>query len=162
AGYAALHEVRNTSEESSDPAPVAAPHEERRAFSPDEERYAVALWKVHEEVRMSAARMSFAGLSFMMGELSAPEMKDRVVPMVTNFRDALAAVRALKAPVDLQGLHNEYIAALELYARAAQEMTRLTEGGESHLIEAQSMSERAATLLLKVGDTLWPGEHKPN
>jgi hypothetical protein len=34
--------------------------------------------------------------------------------------------------------------------------------GDDHLIAAQNRSERAATTLLKVGDTLWPGEHKPN
>ena len=33
---------------------------------------------------------------------------------------------------------------------------------DDHLIAAQTLSERAATTLLKVGETLWPGEHKPN
>jgi ribosomal protein S1 len=31
-----------------------------------------------------------------------------------------------------------------------------------HLVDAQEMSHRASEDLLKVGDVLWPGEHKPN
>jgi hypothetical protein len=36
------------------------------------------------------------------------------------------------------------------------------DGKVEHLIVAQSMSQRAAEDLLKVGDVLWPSEHKPN
>jgi hypothetical protein len=36
------------------------------------------------------------------------------------------------------------------------------DGRDAHLIEAQVMSERASGLTLKVGETLWPGEYKPN
>jgi hypothetical protein len=42
-------------------------------------------------------------------------------------------------------------------------MIKVAEDGKvEHLIEAQTMSQRAAEDLLKVGDVLWPGEYKPN
>jgi len=36
------------------------------------------------------------------------------------------------------------------------------DGDEGHLINAQVKSEHAAQELMKIGDILWPGEHKPN
>jgi len=42
-------------------------------------------------------------------------------------------------------------------------MIKVSDDGKvDHLIEAQAISQRAAEDLLKVGDILWPGEHKPN
>jgi hypothetical protein len=36
------------------------------------------------------------------------------------------------------------------------------DGNDRHMVDAQAMSERASEYLLKAGDVLWPGEHKPN
>jgi hypothetical protein len=37
-----------------------------------------------------------------------------------------------------------------------------SEGAAQDMVAAHDMSTRAATLLLKVGEMLWPGEYKPN
>jgi hypothetical protein len=63
----------------------------------------------------------------------------------------------------MQKVHDQYIEALTLYQNASAEMVKVAEDGKvEHLIVAQSMSQRAAEDLLKVGDVLWPSEHKPN
>jgi hypothetical protein len=36
------------------------------------------------------------------------------------------------------------------------------DGDEGHLINAQVKSQHAAEELIRIGDILWPGEHKPN
>ena len=36
------------------------------------------------------------------------------------------------------------------------------DGSDAHLIAAQDMTEKAARVLLKASDALWPGEYKPN
>jgi hypothetical protein len=60
-------------------------------------------------------------------------------------------------------VHDQYLEALALYETASTEMIKVAEDGKvEHLIEAQTMSQRAAEDLLKVGDVLWPGEYKPN
>jgi hypothetical protein len=60
-------------------------------------------------------------------------------------------------------VQDQYLAALALFETASAEMIKVSEDGKiDHLMEALVMSQRAAEDLLKVGDVLWPGEHKPN
>lgn len=160
--YAGLREMRKAAP----PAVVAAPmemgHAERPALSADEERYAHALWKVHDQVRTAAVRMSFAGLSYKMGDIKKAELGPRVEPITQAFKTALAEATKLAPPASLEQLHAEYVEAIRDYEQASMEMRASKGEGDDHLIAAQNRSERAATTLLKVGDTLWPGEHKPN
>jgi hypothetical protein len=52
---------------------------------------------------------------------------------------------------------------LGLYEESANEMLEVArDGDDGHLVDAEQKSERAAEYLIKVGDVLWPGEHKPN
>ena len=63
----------------------------------------------------------------------------------------------------MKKVHDWYLEALTLFEAASTEMVKVAADGKvEHLIEAQSMSHRAAEDLLKVGDVLWPGEYKPN
>jgi hypothetical protein len=72
-------------------------------------------------------------------------------------------VRALEAPPSMQPTRDRYAGALVLYRDASQEMIKVArDGKEAHLLKAQEMSERAAGVLLEVGEELWPGEIKPN
>jgi hypothetical protein len=66
-------------------------------------------------------------------------------------------------PNSMQRVQDQYLGALALFETASAEMTKVGDDGKvDHLIEAQAISQRAAEDLLKVGDILWPGEHKPN
>lgn len=169
--YAALHEVRKA------PAPVTeAPgvqaeaghvghgmgHVERPPMSADEERYAHALWQIHDQVRSAAVKMTFAGLAYKMGDSDKAGMRGKVLPLIAVFDAARAKAQALRAPGSLDGLHQDYLKAVSLYQTAAREMTASKAAGDGHLLTAHEKSEQASTLLLKVGESLWPGEYKPN
>lgn len=159
--YAALREVRTTSA----PAPVAREmgHADRPAFTADEERYARELWKIHDQVRTLAVRMSFVGLSYKMGDIASSDLPARVDPLLREFRAALSESEALVPPASLKPFHGEYVDAVRGYEQAALEMIRAgKDKTDERLISAQARSAASATLLLKVSEALWPGEHKPN
>ncbi len=60
-------------------------------------------------------------------------------------------------------LHGDYVEAIKLYRDASVTMIKVAaDGRDEHLIEAQERSEKASGMTLKVGETLWPGEFKPN
>jgi hypothetical protein len=135
----------------------------RPAFSAEEENYAAALWPVHEQVKTNAVKMTFAGLSYKMGEIDRTQVKDRVSPLVKTFRDAYGAAAKLKAPPALAQQHQTYLSALKSYQTASEEMVKIArDGKEEHLLNAQKLSYAAAEDLLRVGDVLWPAEYKPN
>ena len=141
--------------------PGAAP--DRRAFSAAEEAYSVNLWKIHDKVKTSAVQLSFAGLSYKLKELDRAGVKARVAPQVEIFGTALSDINKLSVPESLKELHGSYIKAVNFYSDAAQDMLKIVgDGNEQHLLDAHSKSNQAATLLLKVGAELWPGEFKPN
>lgn len=144
-------------------AAVAQQASERPAMTAAEEAYAHALWDVHSGVRTEAVRMTFAGLSYKMGEIKPAEIKKRVAPLTSVFGQAASKVEALRPPASLNGAHGRYLEALRLYRGSAEEMVKIAaDGREEHLLKAQGMSEEASGILLEVGEQLWPGEHKPN
>jgi hypothetical protein len=107
--------------------------------------------------------MTFAGLSYKMGEASRTDVKTRVAPLTGSFSQALARVEALHPPASLEAAHAGYLQALRLYRDSSAEMVKLAaDGSEEHLIRAQEMSEKASSKLMEVGEVLWPGEYKPN
>ncbi len=141
--------------------PSAAP--DRPALSAAEERYAAELWHVHETVKTSALRMTFAGLAYKMGDTDRAGVKQRVEPLIQVFATARTQAAAIPAPPSRQKMQTGYLDTLRLYERAAREMVKVArDGSDEHLIRAQEMSAKASGGLLEVGDSLWPGEYKPN
>jgi hypothetical protein len=157
-GYAAQRELTR-------PAPVATPRSvpERMALTSEEEGYAAALWPIHSEVKLAAVQMSFAGIAYKLGEQDAVGLEAEVKPLASSFETAAARVRALEVPPSMTALQERYLGALRLYGTAAAEMISATRDGEAeHLLAGQQMSFRATEDVLRVGDVLWPGEHKPH
>jgi hypothetical protein len=157
--------MRETRALRQDRAPVAAAMRvpERPPLTVGEEAYAQALWDVHMGVRTEAVRMTFAGLSYKMGEAKRADVKARVAPLTGLFSQALGRVEALRPPASLEAAHASYLQALRLYRDASAEMVKVAaDGSDEHLIRAQEMSENASSKLMEVGEVLWPGEYKPN
>lgn len=146
-------------------APEAAPsatHEEK-ALNAEEENYALALWPIHHDVTLAAVTMSFAGIGYKLEDHDLRRLEAKVQPLIAAFRKASERAAALSAPGSLRKVHEQYLEALTLYENASSEMVKTAaDGSDAHLIEAQRMSLHAAENLLRVGDVLWPGEHKPN
>lgn len=134
---------------------------ERPPMSPDEERYAQSLWPIHDSVRTAALKMTFSGLAYKMGDTDKAGMREKVAPLATVFSQAREKTAALKVPASMRGVQADYLEAVRLYKLAVAAMVKPS-GDDQHLLEAHAHSEKASTLLLKVGDVLWPGEHKPN
>jgi hypothetical protein len=133
------------------------------ALSMEEEVFAAALWPIHSEVKLSAVRMIFSGLSYKTEHSNARVLREQVQPLIRSFQGAAQRARALKPPASLADAHASYVEAVELYVVAARQMVRIAEDGrEQHLVDAQQRSERASLALLKLSDVLWPGEYKPN
>jgi|SRR6185503_3473154 len=154
--------------ETAKPKPQAAANpeatrSERPAVTAEEETYARALWPIHAQVKQDAVKMTFAGLAYKMGDIKKEAVRQRVAPLTPMFDSAAAALNRLKPPRSLTGLHAEYLQAIQLYHDASVTMVKVAaDDRDTHLIEAQVMSEKASGLTLKVGETLWPGEFKPN
>jgi hypothetical protein len=135
----------------------------RPVHSATEERFAQAMGSVHADVRTAAVRMTFAGLSYKMGEGDHASIHAKVAPLTDLFRQAEKDLQALDAPASMQAIRDRYATALQLYRDASQEMIKIAQdSSETHLLHAQEMSEKASSILLEVGNQLWPGEIKPN
>ena len=136
---------------------------ERPAVTAEEEAYARALWPIHAQVKQDAVKMTFAGLAYKMGDIKRDAVKTRVAPLTPAFDSAAAAMNKLQPPQSMRELHGEYLEAIKLYRDASLTMVKVAgDGRDDHLVEAQVLSEKASGLTLKVGETLWPGEFKPN
>jgi len=137
---------------------------QKPALSAEEEAYAAALWPIHSEtVEASAVAMSFAGVDYVTQHHDAGRLAATIVTLRDRFRMATDKAQAVPVPLSMQKVHGQYLEALSLYENASAEMMKVADDGEvEHLVVAQSMSQRAAEDLLKVGDVLWPSEHKPN
>ncbi len=138
-------------------------HHDIPPLKPEEEAYAAALWPIHSEVKLAAVRMIFAGLAYKTENKDARALKNKVQPLTRTFKSAASRANAIKPPPSLEVAHRSYLEALHLYTGATVEMIKVADDGrESHLVEAQARSERASTAIIKLSDTLWPGEYKPN
>lgn len=136
---------------------------ERPAVSPQEEAYAHGLWPIHAQVKQDAVKMTFAGLAYKMGDIKRGAVMERVAPLTPRFDQALGEIKKLQPPASMRSLHDEYVEAIGLYREASVTMVKVAaDGDDRHLFEAQEKSEKASGLTLKVGETLWPGEYKPN
>ena len=129
-----------------------------------EEAYAESLWPLHQQVvEPSAGRLTFAGLAYATGDHDAQRLAAKLTPLRDAFRTAQAKVAGVAVPASMEGVQKRYLLCLSLYEQSATEMLNVArDGDDGHLVDAQRSSERAAEELVKVGDILWPGEHKPN
>jgi hypothetical protein len=129
-----------------------------------EEAFSEALWPLHQEVvEPSAGRLASAGMTFAADDHDATRLAAKLTPLRQVFHDAQGKVAAISAPPSMQPLRDRYVALLVLYEQSATEMLEVArDGDEGHLINAQAKSQHAAEELIKIGDVLWPGEHKPN
>jgi len=142
------------------PVPVAPV---RQALTPAEERYASDLWTIHSQVKADAVKVTFAGIAYKMGDIDKAKVRERVAPLTQAYSDALTRASAISPPQNLATLHSNYVDAIRAYRDATMEMVKVADdGSDAHLIAAQDMTEKAARVLLKASDTLWPGEYKPN
>jgi hypothetical protein len=134
-----------------------------RALSAEEEAYAAALWPIHSQVKLSAVRMTFAGLNYKIDQNDAAKLRATVQPLTRTFSDAAQRARRIQPPPSLKDAHRSYLEAIEHYTAASKIMIKVAEDGrEEHLIAAHERSEQASHELLKLSDVLWPGEYKPN
>jgi hypothetical protein len=133
------------------------------ALTADEEGFATALWAVHREATRSAVAMSFAGISYHTDDRDAHALARKIEPLAKFFRDAETQVRNMSTPPSLSSTRGQYVNAMALYAKAATEMLKFTEDGDSrHLQEAHHMDMTASEDMLRVGEVLWPGQYKPH
>ena len=130
----------------------------------EEEAFTEALWPLHQEVvEASSGRLTFAGLAFVIDDHDADRLGAKLTPLRQTFHDTQAKVAAIPAPSSLQRIRDRYVGMLSLYELSATEMLKVAQDGdEGHLVDAQRTSEQAAEELVRLGDMLWPGEHKPN
>ncbi|MEQ1881264.1 MAG: hypothetical protein ABL878_09865 [Burkholderiales bacterium] len=159
---AAYREMGATQPETAAQNPVfeAPPRPARTAA---EETYAYSLWPIHAEVKQNAVKMTFAGLAYKVGDIKQGEFRKRLGPLPRVFEVSLAQTTRLQVPGSLTDIHADYVEAIRLYGGAARKMLAATgAGGGQEMVAAHDMSTRAATLILKVGEALWPGEYKPN
>jgi hypothetical protein len=159
AGIAVVRESRTTAP----PQMSAFQDAPRKAFSADEERFAQALFAVHEQVKNAAVNMMFAGIAYKTGGLDRPAFKVRVAPLVDTFASVDVQFEKIPVPESMQAIRRDYAEALRLYRAAADEIRKTaTDGKDSHLLASHEMSGRADSILLDVGEKVWPGEYKPN
>jgi hypothetical protein len=137
---------------------------ELRPLTAEEETFAEALWPLHQEtVEPAAGRLTMAGLAFSLDDHDANRLGAQLRPLRQIFQDTRDKVAAIPVPSSLQWTRDRYVELLSLYEQSVTEMLAVTrDGDEGHLIDAQYKSQRAAEELEKVGDSLWPAEHKPN
>jgi hypothetical protein len=129
-----------------------------------EEAFAEALWPLHQEtVEPSAGRLASAGMTFAADDHDANRLAAKLTPLRQVFHDTQEKVAAIQAPPSMQPVRDRYVGLLGLYEQSATEMLEVArDGDEGHLINAQVKSQHAAEELIRIGDILWPGEHKPN
>jgi len=135
----------------------------RPALTPAEEAYAQALWVIHADVKHAAYNLTFSGLRYKLKQADGPDFGTRVRDASRTLDRAEARVRALAPPPALSQVHAQYLDAVQLFQRSAAEMLKVTvDGRDEHLLAAYPLSQKASEELLRVGDTIWPGEYLPN
>jgi hypothetical protein len=164
-GAAWLQEVRPRSavQPAAQTVSTRAENPQPLALTADEERFATALWAVHREATRSAVAMSFAGITYQTENRDARALARSIEPLAKFFHDAEMQVRTMSPPPSLSRTHEQYVGAMALYAKAAAEMLKFTEDGDSQRLDvAHGLDVRASEDMLRVGEVLWPGQYKPH
>jgi hypothetical protein len=156
-----LAAVRETTVRARAAGPVLPPP--RPAPTAAEEVYARTLWSIHDPVKSEAFRMTMIGLRFKLGDADRTALQTGLEAAAGAFQTAERQVRALTPPPSLQGVHAEYLEAVQLFQRSVNEMRRTADDGRpEHLVAAFPLSQEASRKLLHVGKAIWPGEYVPN
>jgi hypothetical protein len=143
------------------PRPSLAPP--RPALTPAEEAYAQTLWAIHADVKIAAYNLTFSGLRYKLKQAAALEFETRVQNASESLGRAEARVLSLVPPPSLRRVHAQYLDAVHLFQQSATEMLKATaDGRDDHLLAAHPLSQEASEKLLRVGNTIWPGEYLPN
>jgi hypothetical protein len=133
------------------------------ALTAEEERFATGLWTLHREATRSAVAMSFAGIVYQTENRDVRSLAQKIEPLAKFFHDAETQVRTMSAPPSLSKTHGQYVDAMALYAKAATEILKFTDDGDSkHLDDAHRMDVEASEDMLRVGEVLWPGQYRPH
>lgn len=144
-------------------APQSSPAPQRPALAPAEEAYALALWAIHTDVKRAAYDLTFSGLRHKLKQADGPDFGTRVREASRTLDRAESRVRSLAPPPSLSRVHAQYLDAVQLFQRSAAEMLKVTvDGRDEHLLAAHPLSQKASEEILRVGDTIWPGEYLPN
>jgi len=142
------------------PRPAKPP---KPAFTPAEEAYIQALWPIHGDVERSTARMTLGQIFYKTNDMDRPGLKRRVDDALVTYRGAEMRLRALTPPATMQGDHDEYVAAVELFKQSAVEVMRMFDDGrDEHMVAAYPLSQKASDKIREVGAKFWPHEFPPN
>jgi hypothetical protein len=129
------------------------------AFTSAEEKYIQALWPVHGDVERSALRVSLGNILYKTGELDAAALKARVESALASYRGARARMLALEPPPSLGREHDDYLAAIALFERAALEELKMFEDGDGgHLLVAYPLSKQGGDKIREIGSRFWKDE----
>jgi hypothetical protein len=141
------------------PAPVSP----RPPLTRAEEAYIQALWPIHGDVERSAVRMSLGQIFYKTGDLRPAELKTRVDRALVAYRRAETRLRALEPPPSLRHEHDNYLAAVQLFAKSATEALKMfDDGSEEHLRAAYPLGLEGSNKIREVGAKFWPNEFPPN
>jgi hypothetical protein len=143
--------------------PAAAPAVLLPAMSAEEERLAAALRPIHDQVKLAAIRVTFAGIHFASEAPDAERLRAEVEPAIATLEQAVLAIDALAGAGHLDPLRERYRRAVGLYREAALAILEGAPAGDgARLLEAQRLSVGASEETLRIGDRLWPAEYKPH
>jgi hypothetical protein len=135
----------------------------RPALTAEEEAYAQALWPIHNEVKAGALKMTMSGIQYKTNNADAASLRSHVMASMETYRQAERRILELKPPRSLEGVHDDYLAAVRLYLQSGAEMIKLSEDNrDDHLVAAFPLSQEGGKRIRAVGAVLWPSEYVPN
>ena len=140
--------------------PTAPP---KPAWTRAEEAYIQALWPIHGEVERNAVRLSLGRIFYKAKEIGKPELKARLEPTLTAFRQAEERMQALQPPPSLARAHEEYLAAVRLFQQSVLETRKMFEDGDDgHLLAAYPASREGSDKIREIGVKFWEDEFPPH
>ena len=140
--------------------PAALP---KPAWTRAEEAYIQALWPIHGEVERNAVRLSLGRIFYKANEIGKPELKARLEPTLTAFRQAEERMQALQPPPSLARAHEEYLAAVRLFQQSVLETRKMFEDGDDgHLLAAYPASREGSDKIREIGVKFWEDEFPPH
>ena len=92
---AAVREVATTANARTARPALAPP---RPPLTAAEEAYALALWPIHNEVKTSALKMTFGGISYKLGDIDRAGLKAKIDVSSDTYRRAAARIAQLTPP----------------------------------------------------------------
>jgi len=135
----------------------------RQAFNAAEEDYVRALWPTHGDVERRAVRVSLGIIFYKTGDLERAELQDRLEAALVTYQKAEARLSGLDPPPSLARAHEDYLAAIRLYEKAAVEALKMfSDGDDEHLVLAHPLSHEGSNTIREIGGRFWRDEFPPN